>query len=272
MEPVIRTAHLLDEPRLLKSRGRRADMAPLLTPAAAPAIADEPALYGNQRDADDGLPADAGLKADVDQQVDEVPGDAGTAEESARITEQEREAILFAQVEAATEAARESGYAEGYEAGRQAADVEFAGRLAALDEVIASAKSALEGGIGGVEEVGINIVFEAVAKILGQAMAREEGVVFAVREVIAHAKERNNLIVRVSPDDFLLLERNRSKLLEGSEGNVEMVADDRVSLGGCLLEAAGGSLDGRLEVQIQQLRDMLLDVRHRRAEITAEIL
>jgi flagellar biosynthesis/type III secretory pathway protein FliH len=272
VEPVIRTAHVLDEPRLLTIRGRRVDIAPVPASSLAPAIADEPALYGDQHDIAETLSADVGLGAETDPRNDELQDDEAPADECADITEEQREAMLLAQVEAATAAARESGYAEGYETGRQAAEAEFAGRLTALNEIIESAKSALESGIGGVEDVGINIVFEAVAKMLGQAMAREEGVILAVREVIAHAKERNNLVVRVSPDDFLLLERNRSKLLEGGEGNVELVADDRVSLGGCLLEAAGGSLDGRLEVQIQQLRDMLLDVRHRRAEISAEIL
>ncbi len=272
MEAVIRTARVLDEPRLLTIRGRRVDIGPPVSPAAPAAIADEPAAYGDQSGVGEGQSAIFGTEAEVDPHYELLEGNAAPVDEHAGVTEEQREAMLLAQVEAATAEARENGYTEGYEAGRQAAEAEFAERLTALDEVIKSAKSALESSIAGVEDVGINIVFEVVAKILGQAMAREEGVILAVREVIAHAKERNNLVVRVSPDDFLLLERNRSKLLEGGEGNVELVADDRVSLGGCLLEAAGGSLDGRLEVQIQQLRDMLLDVRHRRAEMNPEIL
>lgn len=271
MESVIRTVQVLDEPRLLTTRDRRVDIARPPASPIPPVIADESAHYGDRPDLSEGTSADVGSGATVDHRYEE-PDEVVHADEHPRITEEQREAMLLVRAEAAAAEARESGYTDGYEAGRQAAEAEFAGRLTALDEVIKSAKSALESGIAGVEDVGINIVFEAVAKMLGQAMAREEGVILAVRQVIAHAKERNNLVVRVSPDDFLLLERNRSKLLEGGEGNVELVADDRVSLGGCLLEAAGGSLDGRLEVQIQQLRDMLLDVRHRRAEINSEIL
>lgn len=272
MESVIRTARVLDEPRRLTNRGRH--VMPVPHSPEVLAIAEVAVHYHEQHDLDEGLPADAGSPAEgeADAEHEELEDQVVATEQHTGLTEEQREAILLAEVEAATAEAREVGYAEGYEAGRQAAEAEFAGRLAALDEVISSARTALETGIGGVEDIGINIVFEAVAKMLGQAMAREEGVILAVREVIAHAKERNNLVVRVSPDDFLLLERNRSKLLEGGEGNIELVADDRVSLGGCLLEAAGGSLDGRLEVQIQQLRDMLLDVRHRRAEINPEIL
>jgi flagellar biosynthesis/type III secretory pathway protein FliH len=40
-----------------------------------------------------------------------------------------------------------------------------------------------------------------------------------------------------------------------------LLSDDRVLLGGCLIETSGGTLDGRLETQMQQLRDTLLAAR-----------
>jgi flagellar assembly protein FliH len=44
---------------------------------------------------------------------------------------------------------------------------------------------------------------------------------------------------------------------------VEIAADDRVELGGCLLETPSGTLDSRLEVQLANLRRTLLEARSR---------
>ena len=45
----------------------------------------------------------------------------------------------------------------------------------------------------------------------------------------------------------------------GDTARLELVADERVELGGCLIETDGGTLDGRLETQLKRLRDTLLD-------------
>jgi len=42
---------------------------------------------------------------------------------------------------------------------------------------------------------------------------------------------------------------------------VELVADEEIGLGGCVVETSGGSLDARIETQVQHLRETLLKVR-----------
>jgi flagellar biosynthesis/type III secretory pathway protein FliH len=39
------------------------------------------------------------------------------------------------------------------------------------------------------------------------------------------------------------------------------VPDERVALGGCLIDSPGGTLDGRLETQLQRLREVLVATR-----------
>src|SRR6266542_2940076 len=86
----------------------------------------------------------------------------------------------------------------------------------------------------------------------------------AAREAVRRARDRSRLIVRVSPADFDVIRQNRDEILEGLEaGHVEIAADDRVELGGCLLETPSGNLDSRLEVQLANLRRTLLEARSR---------
>jgi flagellar assembly protein FliH len=109
-----------------------------------------------------------------------------------------------------------------------------------------------------------------VCKLLGQALASREGVTAAVREVVRRARERSRLTLRVSPSDYALIREHLATVLEGLEaGQVEVVSDERVHLGGCLLETPSGSLDGRLEVQLESLRRTLLAAQSEEAPETS---
>jgi flagellar assembly protein FliH len=126
---------------------------------------------------------------------------------------------------------------------------------------------AFERDLDGLAEIGAEIAFEAVTRIIGRSYLDHEGITAVVREVIGHAKDRSRLVIRVSPADYHELIETRESLTEnGNSRSIEILADDRVELGGCLLETPAGNLDGRLEVQLQQLRDTLLNARLRRSE------
>lgn len=254
MEPLIRSTYVIDEPVLLPSGKKTQEPR------------DEPPtpLAGEAQDALMTPPI-------AEPQAAYVPQERCDAEEALR-QETERAERLARETEAAVEEARERGYRDGYDAGHAEGEKVHAARVAELDALVASAALALKNGIEGVEDVSVEIVFEAICRILGDAMVQEEAVVLLVKEVIGRVKDRQSLIIRVSPGDYELLQRHRAKLSSLAEGNVELVADDRVVLGGCLLEAAGGSLDGRLEVQIHQLKETLLGVRTRRSEMNSSIL
>ncbi len=161
--------------------------------------------------------------------------------------------------------AHEKGLREGRETGLARFLSEQESQLEALAAVVRSARTRLEEGIGDLADVGAEIVFEAVCKVFGQTLAEREGIIAAVREAVRRARDRSQLIVRVSPADFDVIRDNRDKILEGREaGQVEIAADDRVELGGCLLETPSGSLDGRLEVQLANFRRILLEAKSRR--------
>ena len=175
------------------------------------------------------------------------------------ISYEEYEQRFAAELQALRDEARERGRQEGREAGLAKAAAEHAAQLKALAGLVRGARSRLDEGIGELCELGAEVVYEAVCKLLGQAFASREGVIAAVREVVRGARERSRLTVRVSPFDYATIRGHLDTVLEGLEaGAAEVVADERVELGGCLLETPSGSLDGRLEVQLSNLRLALL--------------
>lgn len=175
------------------------------------------------------------------------------------ISYQEYQQRFQVELEALRAEARERGWQEGREAGLAKARAEQASQLQALAALLRSARAALDEGIGELSELGAEVVYEAVCKLLGQALTQREGVVAAVREVVRRARERSRLTLRVSPSDFPVIREHLATVLDGLEaGQAEVVADERIALGGCLLDTPSGNLDGRLEVQLANLRRALL--------------
>ena len=113
------------------------------------------------------------------------------------------------------EEALAQGYAEGKQSGLEAASAEYCEQLTQIAELIAGMRQALESQIEGLTDIGGEIVFEAVIRILGRSYIERDGVLAVIREVIHHAKDRSRLVVRVSPADHARLQEDRDALIEG---------------------------------------------------------
>jgi len=154
------------------------------------------------------------------------------------------------------------GLEQGRQEGRQAAEAEYQDCLAALKAAMASAQLSQQQGIEDLAESAVEIVFGAVTKILGEGGVTRSQAVGAVREVIKRCQDRSHLVIRVAAAEAKALQTERLALIEGlNAGQVEIVADELVELGGCLVDSPAGNLDGRLETQLQRLKEVLVQAR-----------
>jgi flagellar biosynthesis/type III secretory pathway protein FliH len=162
--------------------------------------------------------------------------------------------------EALQDEARRQAYQEGFASGVDDGRREFAlqgQEIAALIESLGVLRGEL---LSELEDDVVSIVFQAVTTIIGNALVERVGVVEVVRQVIGQVRDRENLIVRVSSKDFELIKSACAQ--DGGAGQrVEVVAEPRILPGGCLVESSAGTLDGRLDVQLHSLRELLLGVR-----------
>lgn len=107
----------------------------------------------------------------------------------------------------------------------------------------------------------VAIIHEAVCRILGDAAPKATAVRSTVRQLLAEHGARAQIAVHVHPDDLAAL----AGVAEEASANWKWVADKTVSLGGVILRSPEGSLDARLETQLQSLREALMTVRLERA-------
>lgn len=150
---------------------------------------------------------------------------------------------------------REEGLAEGLEQGRREA-CESANAQESRTRALADAIGAVSAGWQAELEAGaIEIAHAALLRIIGEAAGSRDAVVAMVRKVMEQLPERRALSIHLSPADVALLEADMARL---ALGGATLVADERVELGGCIVDTDAGSLDARLETQLAGLRDLLL--------------
>ncbi len=189
---------------------------------------------------------------------------------------------------ALSEQAREQAYAEGWAQGRKAGFVigQEAGFAAGEDAGLAAAASAkrvskeqLAGLLQSVsmqvtqrieqaEEDMIALAFKIVCRIVGEAAISRAALQHMFRQALGKLSACPLVAVRLHPQDLATLQEDVAFIAEfdSSNAKVQWLADAAIQTGGCLLETGTGSFDARLETQMQQLRDTLLQTRAARTD------
>lgn len=199
--------------------------------------------------APDSILTDAAIEKIVPKPVAEV------ALEAAETKERElREAF---------EKAKQDGYQAGLDAGKASAQKELEQAVGQIKELLHSLKDLNEALFQEMEDSAAEVVFEAVTKIIGQTAIDKQTAFSATRAAIEQLKGRERLIVRVSAKDYEMVKAalNDQEAAVPFATSVSVIADNLVQLGGCMIETEAGSLDARLEIQLQRLKETLLGVR-----------
>ncbi|SEK93029.1 flagellar assembly protein FliH [Roseateles sp. YR242] len=130
-----------------------------------------------------------------------------------------------------------------------------AAEMARLGRVIAALDDAVATRVAALEEDTIELAFAAVCRIVGERAVAGGAVADTVRQALAQLSSGTPHRVRLNPDDLVLLDNDP---LRSAHPSVEWIADPAVTPGGCLLESSQGTLDTRLDRQLEQLKQVWL--------------
>ena len=178
------------------------------------------------------------------------------------------------------EKAREEGHKEGYEAGytegvnQGRIDGENAVRNemkdailqanAKAEKTIQDAKIQTQEYFTTAEDDIVNVVMMAIEKIIPQHFLDVPHVVLpVVRDAINHVRDQKEIKIHVEPEsyDLILMARNefQSMLTDGA-AILEVVSDEALQPGDCLIETPNGGVDARLSTQIEMMKDAVKKV------------
>lgn len=102
------------------------------------------------------------------------------------------------------------------------------------------------------------LVAAMAEKVIRRSLEADAGIVLdVVRGVIREAAGADHFTVRVSAPDEELVREAMAELLSATDGaeQLEIVADNAIGPGGCIVETERGRFDARIEAQIELLRE-----------------
>lgn len=103
----------------------------------------------------------------------------------------------------------------------------------------------------------------AIAKkvILREVQQDRQVVIRVIEEALADLNQKDNLVIRVHPDDHALLAISTNEALkrEIATSKFELKPDSTIGIGGCLVETGLGTVDAALEAQLEEIFRTLLE-------------
>jgi flagellar assembly protein FliH len=149
--------------------------------------------------------------------------------------------------------ARAAGYAEGHAAGLADARDHLEPAAAALAEAVRAVAEQGDDFLAEAERAAVSLAMQLAEKIVGAAIAADpEAVLGVIAGALRRATVRDHLVLEVNPADFELVHDLADELAArvGGVRRLDVVAERRVTRGGCVVRTEDGEIDARIEEQL----------------------
>jgi len=179
-------------------------------------------------------------------------------EEARRIVEEGRERLKQEEEEAFNK-----GWKTGYAEGAGKAEEEFSRKIRDAEELVNTAVEERERIVAGSEQEIIKLAIAVAEKIIGRELETgRETIADMVKRAVAKAADREELTVRVNPDNMDSVINAKEDIVRSIKGvgKIKVLADPAVSPGGCVVEGSSGMVDARIESQVAEIEQALAEV------------
>ena len=102
----------------------------------------------------------------------------------------------------------------------------------------------------------LDLVMAVSRKVLLREVRQDRQIVVKViQKAIADLLKTDDLVIRVNPDDHALITSSADSLLKNeiSAARFQLKPDPAVMIGGCLVETGLGTVDARIEAQLEEI-------------------
>ncbi len=133
------------------------------------------------------------------------------------------------------------------------------GQLQQAEKMLETGLQAVEY-LQGLERKIVEVVTIALRKIVGE-MDEKELIVRIVRNALDQVRGRQRVLIRVSPEDEPYVREALAPMLtrvSAAQAMLDVVPDQRLTAGACMLESEMGVMDASLEVQLKAIESSLM--------------
>lgn len=161
------------------------------------------------------------------------------------------------------EEAFQKGWQKGFAEGAEEAKKEHAELLSEARKTLEEAALEREKIIRGAEDEIAQLAVAVARKIIFREMFADPSIVGdVVQEAIRKVTDREEITVKVHPADLdfvLSLQDELTRTIKGIR-KLKILADNSVTPGGCVIESPNGTVDARIESQLAEIEQSLLEV------------
>jgi flagellar assembly protein FliH len=177
------------------------------------------------------------------------------------------QAHLLEDVQKQREQARAEGFAEGYKDGTQKGieigRKEYESLIIQAQNVLKSIQKEREQYLSDNESVLIELAFAVAERILQDQIEKNpEYIIPIAKAALQEVQDIQQVEVRVHPNDYEAVFNAKKTLLTTLPGQNELliIPDLAVEYGGCVIHTAFGSIDARIDSQLQEIKRGLQSV------------
>jgi flagellar assembly protein FliH len=158
--------------------------------------------------------------------------------------------------------ARDRSFEEGRRLGREEAAAQAEAKVTEAAETLRSMIKEVKLQRGSLLREAETRIVELAVRVASRILDHQvevdrKAVVGVVRGALRLVERDDSVVIRVHPDDLPLMEEHLRETGGPTGSGIRAVPSAQVPRGGCLIETEGGSLDARIESQLDELRSVL---------------
>ncbi len=161
------------------------------------------------------------------------------------------------------EEAFRQGWQSGYEEGRKTAEDEYRSKLQEAEDLVARAHREQQRIIAATEDEVVKLAVAVSRKIIDRELATSpEIIVEMVKRAIQKVTDREEITVRVNPENLDSTINAQEEIAQSAKGvrKLRVLSDPAIAPGGCVVESSNGTVDARVERQLEEIEQALRDV------------
>ncbi len=170
-------------------------------------------------------------------------------------------------LEAMSLEAKQQGYDEGFEKGGVDAEKQiqqdYQDKMAKVQNLLQQAYEQKEAIIAEAEPFLLELSTAIASQIIKQELeSNPDKLVELIKQHILRFKEKEFITVCVHPDDFDFIQSQRAHLVAvvNGETEIKVIPDHTVTPNGCIIRTAYGSVDARIDTQLEVIKKVILEV------------
>jgi len=159
-----------------------------------------------------------------------------------------------AEVEEIKRKARQEGYIEG----KMKAEHQYKDMLMEAEKIRQNAIDKYNDVIMNMEPSIISLVLEIAQKVLDDyTESNREYLLPIIKQAVSRLSNKNNLVIRISEEDYPYVESNREKLMSMIEGTEKLFikSDAALKRGACKVESPFGCVDAGLDTKMKEIEN-----------------